>query len=164
MMGDTIVMPRSIPDQIAQVNDHGIMPAPQVPAGLGVEGGTGQFGARNGVLNGFGVGVSPMAPPASAPVARPPRISHIMEGNLIFRVQPTYPALARQARIQGSVVLRAIISRDGRIENLQLIDGHPMLVQSAMEAVRQWRYRPYILNDEPVEVETVVTVNFILGK
>ena len=87
----------------------------------------------------------------------------MMEGNLIYKVQPVYPPLARQARIQGSVLLRAIISRRGTIEDLSVISGHPMLVGAAIEAVRQWRYRPYILNDEPVEVETRVTVNFSLS-
>ena len=86
-----------------------------------------------------------------------------MEGNLIHRVQPEYPQLARQARIQGTVVLRAVISREGRIENLQVLSGHPLLVPAAMDAVRQWRYRPYFLNDLPVEVETQITVNFTLA-
>ena len=86
-----------------------------------------------------------------------------MEGNLILRVQPLYPPLARQARIQGQVVLRAIIGRSGAIENLQVLGGHPMLVQSAIDAVKQWRYRPYSLNGEAVEVETQVTVNFVLS-
>ena len=87
----------------------------------------------------------------------------MMEGNLIHRVQPQYPVLARQARVQGIVVLRAMISREGKIENLQVVSGHPLLVKSAMEAVLQWRYRPYYLNTEPVEVETQVTVNFTLS-
>jgi protein TonB len=87
----------------------------------------------------------------------------MMEGNLIYKVQPIYPPLARAARIQGPVHLRAIISRTGAIENLQAIDGHPMLVGAALDAVRQWRYRPYILNGDPVEVETQVTVNFSLS-
>jgi protein TonB len=81
----------------------------------------------------------------------------------VHKVQPDYPPLARQARIQGAVVLQAVISRDGAIENLQVLSGHPMLVQAAVQAVRQWRYRPYVLNGEPVEVETQVTVNFVLG-
>ena len=85
-----------------------------------------------------------------------------MEGNLIHRVQPVYPLLARQARIEGTVVLRAIISREGRIENLQVLSGHPVLVPAAIDAVRQWRYQPYILNDQPVEVETQITVKFSL--
>jgi protein TonB len=87
----------------------------------------------------------------------------MMEGNLIFRVQPDYPSLARQVRVQGPVVLRAVISREGTIENLQVLSGHPMLVRAAVEAVRQWKYRPYLLNGEPVEVETEVKVNFILS-
>jgi protein TonB len=87
----------------------------------------------------------------------------MMEGNLINRVQPLYPPLAKQARIQGQVVLRAVISRSGAIENLQVLSGHPMLVQAAMDAVKQWRYRPYSLNGEAVEVETRVTVNFVLS-
>jgi protein TonB len=85
------------------------------------------------------------------------------EGNLIRRVPPGYPALARSARVQGTVVLQAVISKDGSIENLRLISGHPMLAPAALKAVQQWRYRPYILNNEPVEVETQITVNFSLA-
>jgi len=85
------------------------------------------------------------------------------EGDLIHKVLPTYPPLARSARIQGQVVLQAVISKQGVIENLRMVAGHPMLVPAAIDAVRQWRYRPYILNNEPVEVETQITVNFSLG-
>jgi protein TonB len=85
------------------------------------------------------------------------------EGDLIRKVQPAYPALARSARVQGIVVLQAMISKQGTIENLRILTGHPMLAPAAIEAVRQWRYRPYILNGEPVEVETQITVNFALG-
>ena len=93
----------------------------------------------------------------------PLRISHMSEGNLIRKVQPAYPALARTARIQGAVVLQAVISKQGAIENLKVLAGHPMLAPAAIEAVKQWRYRPYILNGEPVEVETPITVNFSLA-
>jgi protein TonB len=86
-----------------------------------------------------------------------------MEGSLIRKVQPTYPPLAKSARIQGPVVLFAVISRSGTIDNLQVLSGHPMLVQAAIDAVQQWRYRPYILNQEPIEVETQITINFVLG-
>jgi protein TonB len=86
-----------------------------------------------------------------------------MEGNLIYKVQPLYPPLARSARIQGTVLLRAVISRAGTIENLQALSGPPMLIHAALDAVSQWRYRPYLLNGEPVEVETQVTVNFSLS-
>ena len=88
----------------------------------------------------------------------------MLEGTLIRRVQPVYPPLARSARIQGSVVLAAVISKTGTIENLTLISGHPMLVPAALQAVSQWRYRPYVLNGEAIEVDTQITVNFILGQ
>jgi len=79
-------------------------------------------------------------------------------------VQPVYPPLARSARVQGAVVLAAVISKTGTIVNLTLIAGHPMLVPAALQAVRQWRYRPYILTGEAIEVNTQITVNFILGQ
>jgi protein TonB len=85
------------------------------------------------------------------------------EGDLMHKVQPEYPSLARSARIQGSVVLQAVISKQGAIENLRVITGHPMLVRAAIDAVSQWHYRPYVLNNEPVEVETQITVNFSLS-
>jgi len=85
------------------------------------------------------------------------------EGDLVKKVLPVYPALARSARIQGTVVLQARISKQGTIENLHLLSGHPMLAPAAIEAVRQWGYRPYILNGEPVEVDTQITVNFSLA-
>jgi protein TonB len=86
-----------------------------------------------------------------------------MEGYLVHRVQPVYPPLARAARIQGVVELQATISRQGTIEHLQVLQGHPMLVRAAVEAVQRWRYRPYILNGEPMEVETQITVRFSLA-
>ena len=81
---------------------------------------------------------------------------------MISRIEPRYPPLALETRTQGTVRLRAIISSDGRITALEVISGHPLLVQAALEAVRQWRYRPTLLNGEPVEVETSITVNFQL--
>ena len=123
-----------------------------------------QLGDPHGISNLFGDGKNSILPTAPPPaVAHPLRLSHISEGNLIRKVQPTYPALARSARIQGTVVLQAIISKQGTIENLTVVTGHPMLAPAAIEAVRQWRYRPYILNSEPVEVETQITVNFSLA-
>jgi periplasmic protein TonB len=86
----------------------------------------------------------------------------MLQGSLIHTVQPVYPPLARAARVQGSVVLSAIIGKDGAIETLRALSGHPMLVMAAVNAVSQWRYRPYILNNEPIEVETRITVNFTL--
>jgi protein TonB len=86
----------------------------------------------------------------------------ITRGMLIHRVEPPYPTLAQVARIQGDVVLQAIIDKDGNIQDLALVSGHPMLVKAAMEAVRQWRYHPYELNGQPVEVETTITVIFTM--
>jgi protein TonB len=112
----------------------------------------------------YGLGNNiPVVIPARPTVAKPLLVSHLSEANLLHRVQPTYPALARQARIQGAVELRAIISKTGTIENLVVVRGHPMLATAAVEAVRQWRYRPYLLNGEPIEVETGITVNFLLS-
>ena len=110
-------------------------------------------------------GLSPVPLPAPAPIVRPFRSSNLLAGSLVRRVQPVYPPLARNARVQGSVVLFALISKAGAIENLRVVSGHPMLVPAAIEAVSQWRYRPYILNAEAIEVETQITVNFlIIGK
>ena len=99
-------------------------------------------------------------------VATPQRVpvsSGVICGLLVRKVQPTYPPLAKQARISGSVILQAVIGKDGSIQNLKAVSGHPMLIQSAIDAVRQWKYKPYILNGEPVEVDTQVTVNFTLA-
>ena len=131
------------------------------PGGPGVVGMVGDDPGATALLAALGSGMRPAIP--AAPSLRPPRVSHVMEGNLIRRVQPEYPALARQARIQGTVVLRAVVNREGTIQDLQVISGHPLLVQAAINAVRQWRYRPYFLNDQPVEVETQIMVNFSLS-
>lgn len=102
----------------------------------------------------------PIQPP---PPVRQFRTSSMLQGSLIHRVEPIYPPLARAARVQGPVILEAIISKDGTMQNLRLISGHPLLVKAAIEAVSQWRYRPYILNNDAIEVETQITVNFVLG-
>jgi protein TonB len=91
----------------------------------------------------------------------PKRIkSQLTEGQLVNRVDPIYPHIAAISGIQGQVKLHAIIGRDGRIQSLSAISGHPLLLRAALEAVERWRYRPYILNGEAVEVETLITVNF----
>jgi protein TonB len=104
-----------------------------------------------------------MVTPKPPMPTHPLKISQWSEGNVVHRVQPVYPPLARQARIQGVVQLRAIISKTGTIERLAVESGHPMRAGAAIDAVRQWRYRPYLLNDEPVEIETEITVNFLLS-
>ncbi len=158
-----IIAPLSIPDHTTQVVDT--VPPPPVDIGqLGIPGGIGDRFARTGVPDGIGDGGGPVAPPPPPkPTANPPRISRMMEGNLIHRVQPQYPALAIIARVQGAVVLRAVIGKDGTIENVQAVSGSPLLLHAAVDAVSQWRYRPYYLNGEPVEVDTQVTVNFVLS-
>ena len=91
----------------------------------------------------------------------PKRItSQLSEGQLLNRVEPVYPHIAAISGIQGQVKMHAIIGRDGRIQSLTAISGHPLLLRAALEAVEQWRYRPYVLNGEAVEVETLITVNF----
>ena len=87
-------------------------------------------------------------------------VSQLTEAQLTNRVEPVYPKPAVLANVQGQVKLHAIIARNGKIESLEVISGHPLLVQAALDAVRQWRYRPYYLNGQAVEVETFITVNF----
>ena len=94
----------------------------------------------------------------------PRRVSIFTEGQLLSRTQPVYPMAAKMAGIQGRVVLAAIISKAGLIESLQVKSGHPLLVPAALNAVKEWRYRPYVLNGEAIEVETQITVDFKLGR
>lgn len=113
------------------------------------------------------VAVKPAAQEPKPPAPAPKRIAvstGVQAARLIRQVNPSYPALARQARVSGTVRLTAIIGRDGAIERLQLISGHPLLASAALEAVRQWSYRPTLLNNEPVEVITQIDVNFTLGQ
>ena len=162
MNGTDMVTPQNFPDHPAMLHEAPVSESVSLDDTQGVPGGTGLRGVTNGVVGSFGI-AAVMPPPPPKPVARPPRISRIMEGNLIHRVQPVYPMTAKLARIQGPVVLRAVISKDGAIENLAVVSGHPMLVKAAIDAVSQWRYRPYMLNGDPYEVETQVTVNFVLN-
>jgi protein TonB len=78
-------------------------------------------------------------------------------------VEPQYPPLAKQAHIQGTVVLHAVIGKNGHVQGLQVVSGHPMLTASAINAVKQWQYKPYMLNGQPVEIDTTITVNFTLA-
>lgn len=101
-------------------------------------------------------------PPAVIPHTAP--LSRLMEGNLVRRVEPHYPAIAVQMGIQGTVVIKALISQEGTVEHPQVISGQAFLAGAAMDAVKEWRYRPYYLNGQPVEVETQITVNFVLNR
>jgi protein TonB len=165
MIGGQLRTPTRIPEKIAMIREE--QPPPEVASGGvigGVPGGIpgGQLG---GVLGGI-IGSSSnlnVIPKAPKPESTRIRVSQgVSIGRLITKVEPLYPKLARDARVQGQVVLAAIISKDGTIQDLHVLSGHPMLVPAALDAVRQWRYKPYLLNGEPVEVETTVTVNFTL--
>ena len=104
----------------------------------------------------------PPPPPAAKPVG-PQRVSSgVSKGLLVKQVRPNYPPIAKQARVQGVVLLSATIGKDGKIQNLQVVNGPAMLRQAALDAVSQWEYRPYLLNNEPVEVLTEIEVNFAL--
>jgi protein TonB len=150
--------PTKIPQKVEMVTEQEA--PPPVGGAMGVVGGTGE--GMGGVIGGM-LSSAPVAVPKAA-VPQKVRVSQgVAEGLLIHEVRPNYPPLARQARVQGSVVLQAVISKDGTIQNLKVVSGHPMLVQSALDAVKQWRYKPYFLNGEPVEVETSITVNFTLA-
>jgi protein TonB len=153
--------PTKIPEKVQMIREDEA-PPPVMGSGVvgGVPGGV-PGGSMGGVIGGI---VSSTA--AIPKVATPQRVrvsQGVSTGLLIRKVTPNYPPLARQARIQGTVVLQAEISKEGTIQNLQLISGHPMLAPSAIEAVKQWRYKPYLLNGEPVAVETQVVVNFSLS-
>lgn len=155
--------PTKIPEKVKMITEDEPPPPASGIAGVvgGVPGGT-PGGQMGGVIGGI-ISSTPVAVPK---VATPQRVrvsGGVTAGNLVYGPKPPYPAIARTARVQGAVVLHAIISKTGTIENLQVVSGHPMLTQSAMEAVRQWKYKPYYLNGEPVEVDTTITVNFTLG-
>lgn len=97
---------------------------------------------------------------SSAPIRRSEGVQSAL---LLHRVEPRYPALAQQIHREGTVQLHAVISRDGTIEALEVLSGDPLFIRSAVDAVREWRYRPTVLNGEPVEVETYITVYFRLS-
>jgi len=155
-----MVAPKVIPKSITVVKDQ------QTPnmENSGIYGGVagGSAGALGGILGNSG----PAAPPPP-PKPKVPQIIHVggnvQAAKLVSQPMPQYPAIAKAARIQGTVVLHAIIAKDGSIEQLQLISGPPLLVQAALNAVRQWRYQPTLLNGQPVEVDTVIRVVFTLG-
>jgi periplasmic protein TonB len=155
--------PTKIPEKVQMIKEEEAPPPMASMAGVvgGVPGGV-PGGQMGGVIGGI-ISSTPVAVPK---VATPQRVrvsQGVTQGLLIKRIQPAYPPLARQARIQGTVLLQAEISKTGDIQNLRLISGHPMLAPAAIEAVKQWKYRPYILNGEPVDVETQITVNFTLS-
>jgi protein TonB len=163
IMDGQLRTPTKIPEKVQMIKEEDAPPPTMSASGVvgGVPGGV-PGGQMGGVIGGI-ISSTPVAVPR---VATPQRVrvsQGVSQGLLIKKVQPPYPPLARSARIQGTVILQAEISKDGTIQNLRLISGHPMLAPSAIDAVKQWRYKPYFLNGEPVEVETQITVNFTLS-
>jgi len=155
-MNNQLTAPTRIPTSIKMVAEK--EPA---QASFGVAG-SDFGGSANGVMG--GIFNSDNAPKVKAAVPKKVNISAgVAVGMLLQKTQPVYPPIAKAARVSGTVVLQATISKTGSIENLRVVSGPAMLQQSALDAVKSWRYRPYLLNNEPVEVETTVNVIFTLG-
>ena len=152
-----LVAPPAIP--------HGIVspvePEPHFSTNIATDTGIGGPSGQGTNPFGHGAPATVVHPPAASIVHLP---SRLVEGNLIFKNIPQYPIIAKTARIEGTVELQATISKSGTIENLRVIRGPAMLQQAAIEAVKTWRYRPYLLNQQPVEVETTVDVIFKLER
>ncbi|MGZ4866153.1 MAG: energy transducer TonB [Candidatus Angelobacter sp.] len=148
--------PSKIPKKVQMIQQE---EAPQQSSGVvgGVVGGV-PGGSAGGVIGDI-IGSAAQPPKVATPQKL--RVSSgVADGLKIHDVTPAYPQMARIAHIQGDVLLQATISKSGVIENLRAVQGHPILIQAAMDAVKQWKYKPYILNGEPVEVETTIKVQF----
>jgi protein TonB len=158
MQGTHLIAPIPVPNQIFKPTGSETLPPTVDLADLGA-GPSGPGGGDNP----FGKRTAPVVVIAqpSGPVRLP---STFAAGLLIYKVMPVYPALGKAMGVQGTVVLQATISKAGAIENLRVVSGPPMLQQSALDAVKNWRYRPYLLNGQPIEVETTVNVVFTLGR
>jgi protein TonB len=158
MMNNQLTAPTKIPHEIKIVAEKEAPPS----SGFGVAGS--DFGSSaNGVMGGIFGGSAP-APIVKAATPKKVNISAgVMVGLLLQKTQPVYPPIAKAARVEGTVVLQATISKAGTIENLRVMSGPAVLQPAAVSAVKTWRYRPYLLNNEPVEVETTVNVIFTLG-
>ena len=176
---NALVAPKTVPKQVAVIQDLPADTAAQATAN-GVVGGV-PGGVPGGVVGGVEGGVlgsllnsAPLAPPppppppkAAAPAVPTPKMIHV-GGNveaakLLSGPKPAYPAIAREARVSGTVDLKAIIGKDGKVQNLTVTDGNPLLVGAAMDAVRKWVYKPTYLNGLPVSVATEIEVTFNLG-
>lgn len=172
-----LMAPKAIPKEIAMIKEEELPPSMGGAVGVvgGVPGGV-PGGTPGGVIGGIIGSVPTAAPPPPPPppvkqeAPKPKEVQRIRVGGnvqaakLVKQPKPIYPPLAKQARIQGTVRFTAIIGRDGTIQNLQVVSGHPLLVPAALEAVKQWVYQPTLLNGEPVEVVTQIDVNFTLSQ
>ena len=155
----TILQPTSIPRTVARGDDRNNSTAgvPAVEPLCVTNCGSGL--PISNILNTDGFNI-----PKPPPPTRPLHVSEMQLGTLVRKVLPEYPIIAKQIHQQGAVVLMATIGKNGRIERVQPISGPPLLIGPAQRAVEQWQYRPYILNHEPVEVQTQITVNFVLNR
>jgi protein TonB len=167
-----LMAPKSVPKEIATIREEELPPASSGVGGVvggvpgGVAGGT-PGGVLGSILSGVSGGPPPPPPPPVKTATALKRITiggNVQQAKLVRQPKPVYPPLAKQARISGVVHLAAIISRDGTIQDLKVISGHPLLIPSALEAVKQWVYQPTLLNGEPVEVSTQIDVNFTLSQ
>ncbi|MBI4479037.1 MAG: TonB family protein [Acidobacteria bacterium] len=156
-----MVQPKAIPKQVAILKEEPL--PPPGPVG-GVVGGidSGLMGGAAGGMLG-GIIAAPPPPPPPPPQERIRVGGQVQSAKLVNQARPVYPPLARQARIQGTVRLEAVINKDGAIEELKVVSGHPLLIKAAQDAVLQWRYQPTMLNGVAVEVITTIDVNFTLG-
>lgn len=143
-------------------------PPPALSEGVigGVPGGIpgGQLGGVIGGIISSSSKSAAMIPKIAEPVKRVRISQGVTQGMVITKIEPAYPKIALAAHVTGVVQLHAIINKEGSIDELQVVKGHPLLIGAAMDAVKQWRYRPYLLNGEPVEVETYVTVTFEISQ
>ena len=159
IQNNALVPPKVIPKKIA----HIVEKAPPAPVtGIGVVGGV-AGGIPGGVLGGAGFGPPPPPPPA-APPPSVIRVGGQVEAGNCRKVTPIYPPIARMAHISGTVMVHALVSKAGVMENVQAVSGNPMLVQAALQAARQWRCRPYILDGNPVAVDTTISFVFNYGE
>jgi len=157
-----LYQPLRVPPQISTQNSsHAAAEVPEV----GASGPPGGQTAISGLVPGADRRVAP--PPTSYPAGHKGRVAHssdVQSALLVRRVEPVYPLLAIQAHREGTVRLRAMIATNGLVSSLEVLSGDPILAQAARDAVQQWRYRPTLLNGEPVEVETYITVIFQLQR
>jgi periplasmic protein TonB len=155
-----LVQPKAIPKDIKIIKEEA---EPEMGASGGVPGGV-AGGSLGGVMGGVLGGVGGAPPPPKPTASRIRQGGSVQAALLVNKVQPVYPPLARQTRISGTVRLHAIISKSGSVESLEVLSGHPLLVRAAMDAVQQWKYKPTLLNGDPVEVDTTIDVIFSLNQ
>jgi len=159
-----LVAPKVIPREVKIIKEDAEPDMGAVGMAGGVPGGV-AGGSMGGVIGGVIGGMGGAPPPPKPKLTGPLKVGgNVQAARIINKIQPLYPPLARQTRISGTVRLHAIIGKDGTIQSLEVLNGHPLLQQAALDAVRQWRYQPTLLNGEPVDVDTTIDVIFTLNQ